>query len=221
MYATLVFGAATVFITRWIFSFTHPDYFVGAGPTISRTAAFAPSGTFFTIGMCLTSVCAALTWFVVLRANVLRPRVVGGGARALAALAVLTGWLAALFLALLSIVDSNWNGPLHEKFSIAFYASQVLSFALDTVWQARFLKVRTKGGARKTFLFAVIFVLSAVFLGLYLVDKADILASESLLDAVFVPVEYVLSLLCFAYAAALRWELTDYDEQLREHGTGA
>lgn len=71
-------------------------------------------------------------------------------------------------------------------------------------------------GREKTAACGLIFALSAVFLGLYLIDRADILADETVLDFVFVVVEYTLSILCFWYSSALYRELAAHVRETPE-----
>jgi hypothetical membrane protein len=206
-----VLGSATVLSTRYVFFLHHPEYFLrAAGPTISRTAAFAPSSLVFAVGICATALAAATGWTAVAFANA--PRCVDAAHARLHRAAVACGLVAALFLALLGIVNSNWNGRLHEAFSVVFYASQSFAFLFDTLWWRRLPAASSCGAARrrgreKAAVCALIFALSTLFLALYLIDKADVLADETALDFAFVVVEYAVSLLCFWYSAAVYREL--------------
>jgi len=214
-----ILGTATTLLTRYVLFLHQPERFLhGAGPTISRTAAFPPGSMVFAVGICATSVCAAIAWIIVFAANA--PRCPGADAlqTGLRRAATACGCAAALFLALLAIVNSNWHGKLHEAFSVAFYASQVLAFLLDTLWWRRLPRfpgasggaAARRRGSEKTAACGLIFALSAVFLGLYITDKADLLADETALDFAFVVIEYTLSILCFWYSSAMYRELTAY-----------
>lgn len=209
-----ILGSITLLSTRHVFSLFHPEYFLyAAGPSISRTAAFFPSSQLFAGGICITALCAAMGWTVVAFANA--PRDTSAAQARLRRSSVGCGLIAALFLALLGIVNSSWNGRLHEAFSVIFYASQVAAFLLDTLWWRHLSPTEgnaavRRRGREKAAVCGLIFALSALFLGLYLTDKADVLANETALDFAFVVVEYALSILCFWYSAAVYRELAAF-----------
>jgi hypothetical protein len=203
-----VLGIVTVFSTRMIFSVTHPHYFEGAGPTISRSAAFGLASELFAVGALLTSICILISWTIGLAVNGERSRGYPAWSRLLVIATVACGWSAGLLLGAVAYVNSNVNGPLHELLSLLFFSCQVAALFLDTLWNRLMDRQGAwdgypqtrRAGWHKSLLLLVTFALAAFFLCLYVLDKSDVLADESLLDFVFVIVEYTVCVLCFSYA---------------------
>lgn len=203
------FGLMTLFATRYIFYITHPEFFINRTPSISRAAAFDPASDVFMVGMCLASFCGVITWSMVLRSNLSSQRSKDQIADCLAWGAAILGVLAVLFLSLLAIIDSNWNGPLHELFSIFFFFLQIISFLCDAAWLRR---ARHKGlttshyvrrlGTHKILISVLLASLGVLFFILYVMDKTNIFLDEQILDLAFVTVEYVIGILCFIYPVA-------------------
>lgn len=203
------FGLITLFLTRYIFYTTHPEYFIGATPSISRVAAFDPASDVFMLGMCLASFCGLIGWFIVLKSNLSSYRSKDHIGRCLARATAALGILAVLFLTLLAIVDSNWNGPLHELFSICFFLLQILAFMCDAIWlkRARHYGLTVPNhvhrfGTYKIVISLILAGLGVLFLLLYLLDNNNIFTDEQNLKLTFVIVEYAIAVLCFIHPIA-------------------
>jgi len=223
MPAVFVIGTSTLFMTRLIFYNTHPDYFVNNSPTISRTAAFAPAGDVFMVGMCIVTILGFISWGIALQSNLVLERSRDQVGRRLAWAATIMAWLAVSFLALLAIVDSNWNGRLHEIFSICFFFLQMVSFLLEAAWlrRSRRLGLVTSSrahamGTQRTAVSLLVAGLSVALLILYLTHKSHLVSVERYVDYPFVLIEHTISVLCFAYPTAQYRELVAYWKEREE-----
>jgi len=217
MPAVFVIGTSTLFLSRLVFYHTHPHYFVDNSPTISRTAAFAPAGDVFMVGMCMVTILGYLSWGLALRSNLAPERSRDRVGCRLAWAATIVAWLAVSFLALLAIVDSNWNGKLHELFSVLFFFLQMTAFLLEAVWLKRSRRLGLVAssrahamGSQRTAVSLVVAGLSVILLILYLTNKSQLVSVERYVDYPFVLIEYIISVLCFAYPTAQYRELVAY-----------
>jgi hypothetical protein len=214
MPTVFIVGTITIFLTRYTFYFTHPHYFVNNTPSISRTGAFAPSGDVLMVGLCFVSLLGLISWSIALLSKLeVTPKTDRLGL-SLAWSATIFAWLAEVFLALLAIIDSTWNGPLHESFSIIFFLTQIISFFLETLWlyhsRRRGIGLEPelyKRGSQKIAVTYFVSFLATIMLILYLTDKSNVIVDESLIDLFFVILEYTVSTLCFAYPLFQRREL--------------
>jgi hypothetical protein len=207
-----VIGAASLFITRYIYWLYHPEQWVGDAPSISGTASAPPASVFFMVAMLADAVCIVVCWTLTLTMYRQRLRLVPRSrGRARLALwsgaACLMGMLAGLSLAALGSVDLSDGHDFHMLASYVFFISQVLAFLLEGSAAVALRRVcpgldgpverrapRAKLSAGITTLVCALF-----FFFMYLVR--DHLAPAVLYPAqqVYVASEYVVALLCFAY----------------------
>jgi len=213
-------GTVITLLVRYILYLYHPDVFQHTTPSISRTAAFEPGSIVFTVGINITVILILISWHFVFHFNASRLRRIdksSQGVQFLNLLAYSFGIISAIFLALLALINSAMDGPLHEIFSIVYFATQVAAFTFDFIlWH---VLVRKNGihpdeyrhGQRKALLFIVIACVSALMLFLYLLKIYDVYHDgHQLITSAFVFFEYTTSILCFLYAFAYYPEIKRY-----------
>lgn len=210
MLSTSVFGLSGLFLTMVIFHIYHPEYVQKRTPSVSRAAAFDPSADVFTVTMCIAALCSVCMWVFVLRSNLSAYRNTNTTTLVLAWLAAALNIIAAISLALLAIVNSNWNGHLHEMFSISFFFSQIIGFIFDSSWLLYNrknahgpLKKAVSDRNSKLWISAILVTLGLVMLTLYLIDKNNVLTNEKNLHTAFAYTEYVICVLCYLYPLPL------------------
>ena len=224
--AIFLTGTLVVLLTRYIFYLYHADYFVHHYPTISRAAAFAPSSYFFTCGILVTVLFIITSWLLgyFYRKHVIMEVAENRWLLRLNNIEVFLGVAAAIFLALLAIINSEMNGHLHEMFSIAFFSLQIAAFVMDTLmWKLLCSKgaiiqgtTEYRNGVRRIYIFVVLFIAAAIFLGLYLVSEFDLASGNALLKRAFFITEYTVAILCFAYALPYYSEIKKHYRKLAD-----
>lgn len=223
--APMVFllGVPTIFLTRFVFHATRPEYFADTIPTISKSAAFAPASDVFLIGILVVSTCIVMAWLLVFRMSRERLQALAGRARharlyrTLSAAAAGFGILAGICLALLAIITLEVQDPVHIALSYAFFITQLSAYLADS-WAAwlmnRMLAAEDAGpglslGGKPVVCLATI-LLGLFYLFLFLTREKGLYPNEMLVQGIYVMTEYVLSTLCFAYSAL-------YFPELRRH----
>lgn len=216
-------GVPTIFLTRFVFHETRPEYFARSIPTISKSSAFAPASHVFLAGMLVVATCIVISWWLVYRLSRERARALSAGLPqqrlhdGLALTAATLGSLAGICLALLAIVTLETHDPLHIVLSYVFFITQLSAFVADTVGALllnRALRRRNDderyhlGGKPLVCLAAVLLGLLYLFLFL---SRDNVLYLDGMTaQGLYVINEYVLATFCFAYAAL-------YFPELRRH----
>jgi hypothetical protein len=223
-----VWGLSTLLITMVVFYISHPEYYQNRFPSISRAAAFSPSSDIFAVGMCVTAFFGLIGLFIVMHSNNSPYRTHDRTGRILIWTAGIFMITANIFLALLAIVNSNWNGSLHDLFSVLFFFTIIIAYTLDSVWLLYERKQRHyrfnpldhvyRMGSHKLGLTALLFVLGLVTFILYVVDKNNILTDERAIHGVFVWFEYTTASLCFLLPITQYREQTAFWSALSEEG---
>lgn len=213
-------GVSVTLMSRYLFYIYHPEFFERGVPSISRTAAFPPSSYLFTIGITLTSVLIFISWYFVFHMNTVRIQGRSHTKRAVLynSLAYAFGLISGSFLALLALITSEMDGPSHEWFSVAFFATQVAAFTFDgLMWrELRRLGIVSQGsrtylhGRNKALLLLLILAVASALLLFYVSDLLKLLEDRHLSKLLFVTTEYATSILCFAYSAAYYPEIRDH-----------
>lgn len=210
-------GLFTLFLTTVLFYISHPEYFQKSLPSISRAAAFSPSRDVFAVGMCVVAFLGIISMLIVLHSNSSPYRTHDRTGRILNWSIFVFCIAANIFLVLLAIVNSNWNGPLHDLFSVLFFFTMIIGYTLDSIWLLYERKQRYyrftpldhvhRMGSHKLGITALLVVLGTVMFILYVVDKSNILADDRAIHVVFVWFEYTVASLCFLLP------VTQYREQ--------
>lgn|GEM_PF-6923033 len=208
-------GLSTLFLTMSLFYISHPEYFQKGLPSISRAAAFEPSREVFAVGMCVASLFGVIMWLIVLRSNSSAYRTQDRTGRIMVWFTAVFGIAASTFLVLLAIVNSNWNGPLHELFSLLFFFAMIIAYILDAAWLLRARRCDSfnppkyvhRLGSQKVGFTALLVGLGIVMFMFYLLDKSNILANDRAIKTVFGFLEYLVGALCFLIP------ITQYREQ--------
>jgi hypothetical protein len=212
-----VCGLSTLLITMVLFYISHPEYYQNGFPSISRAAAFSPSRDVFAVGMCVAAFFGIISMFIVQHSNNSPYRTHDRTGRIFLWSTFLFCITANIFLALLAIVNSNWNGPLHELFSVLFFFAMIITYTLDAIWLLYQRKQRHyrfnpldhvhRMGSHKLVISALLVGLGIVMFILYVVDKSNILTDDRVIHGVFVWFEYMVAAICFLLP------ITQYREQ--------
>jgi hypothetical protein len=227
MIVASICGLSTLFLTMSLFYISHPEYFQKGLPSISRAAAFEPSRDVFAVGMCVASFFGVITWLIVLRSNRSAYRTQDRTGRTIVWFTAVFGIAASILLVLLAIVNSNWNGPLHELFSILFFFVMIITYILDAAWLLRARRYNGfnppkhvhRLGSQKLGLTGLLVGLGIVMFTFYLLDKSNFFINDRTIKTVFGFLEYLVGALCFLIPVTQYREQTAFWYALSEEGS--
>jgi len=219
----ILMGAVIIIaITRYIFSQHHPKWFINDQPSISKTAAFAPSDTFFTAGMNSIAICVFIAWAIGHGYNALKIEKVCKEAnfdRTFAIIfnnvSLLLGLIQGITLSLAATVNLEISDYYHIVFSIAAFGSGALVFVSDSFGTSRWRKY-SQSAIELGFYFKIRRVISVAvttgslwYLYLWLNKNSGFIVDEYVTQVVYVTTEHILVTFSFLYAPLYLFEIFD------------
>ncbi|WP_028880453.1 hypothetical protein [Terasakiella pusilla] len=208
-----VFGMLSILVARLVFNLDHSDWYERTVPTISKTAAFEPASSYFSVIMGLSGICILVCWTYTYFFNHFCLKSLGKPAVPFYKWNYLTFFLGlgqGMSVIMMSAISLETNEYLHILFSIGTFTFGALSFVSESYFLGPWRKLCQQrphvSYKIRRICALVVSALSLMLLYFFIFRKSGHFADFYTTQIFYVMCEHLLATLSFSYSLMLLWE---------------
>ncbi|MDA8637741.1 Frag1/DRAM/Sfk1 family protein [Rhodospirillales bacterium] len=213
-FGVFVLGMLAIVVSRLVFNVDHSDWYIDTIPSISKTAAFEPSGTYFSILMGGSGLCIIIVWSYTYLFNWEKLSELPTDGKRFSKWNKLTLFLGigeGVSVALMATVSLETHNDAHIAFSIGTFLFGSLAFLSESFLLGRWRYISKE---KRHYSFRIrqinaisIALISLFFLYLFLERTNGPIVDFYTTQIIYIASEHVIATCSFAYAPLLFLEV--------------